>query len=92
MAKDKSNEPAARLKVGKIKITIWRNEYEKDGKKKGFYAAVPSCLYEGREGKLQDGDSFNKGQLLVLQRLAGKAFDRMLELEAAEKAREESGS
>lgn len=82
-----NNKPIDKLRDGKIKITIWRKEYEKDGQIRVFYVAEPSCLYEDKNKKLQDGHSFNKQQLIALSKLAEDAYSRIRELEAEDKAR-----
>lgn len=81
-----NNRPADTLRDGKIKITIWRREYEKDGQTRAFYVAEPSCLYE-KNGSLKDGHSFNKQQMLALSVLAKDAYERIGKLEADDKAK-----
>lgn len=80
-----NNKPIDTLRDGRIKATIWRNEIEKDGKKKAFFPVTFTRLYQDKKEKLQDGDSFTRTELLQVQRLAGKAYDRVLELKEEEK-------
>lgn len=83
----RKNKPLETLRDGRIKATIWRNESDKGA----FFPVNFSRLYEGKDQRLQDGDSFTKTDLLKVQRLAGVAYDVVLELEAAEKAEANGG-
>ncbi|MEM9450279.1 MAG: hypothetical protein AAGA75_17320 [Cyanobacteria bacterium P01_E01_bin.6] len=75
------SKPVETIRDGRIKATIWRNQ----GEKGAFFPVTFSRTYKDGEGNLQDGDSFTKTELLKVLRLADRAYDTVLGLEAAEK-------
>lgn len=65
-----SQKPITELRYGKVRAAIWRNET-----KAGIFHSVTfSRLYKTEQGKWADSNSFNRQDLLVLAKLAEKAF------------------
>ena len=85
MSNNAGNGPVDTLRDRSIKASIWRNETEKDGRKRVFFTTSYSRTYEDDDGNLRDSHSFSGAQNLQVARLAQKAYDRELELIAAEK-------
>lgn len=75
-----TNKPAATLRDGSIKATIWRNF----GDSGTFYSVRIARSYTDEQGHYHDTDSFSGSELLRVARLAGKAYDRANELRAAD--------
>lgn len=61
--------PAETLRDGFVKVTIWQN----DGEKGPYFTASFAKTYE-KDGKLQDGSSFNASDLLVIAELSRLAY------------------
>ena len=80
-----TRKPADTIRDHEMKITIWCNEYVKDGRARSFYSCDPDISYR-KDGQWHDGGSYSKEDLLRLKRLAGKAYDRIIQLEIKDKA------
>lgn len=74
--KQTKTRPVETLRDGSIKAAIWKNESEKGD----FFAVTFARTYKDGQGNLQDTDSFSGTQLLILARLAEKAYDRAAKL------------
>jgi len=71
------NKPIDTLRDGALKATIWANF----GEKGTFYSMTLRRTYTcPQTGNPKDGDSFSGTDPLRLQRLIGKADDRMQQL------------
>ena len=76
---DQKNRPVDTLRDGNLKAAIWENERED-------YTAHSVQFrrsYRDKEGQLRDTDSFAKGELLRLARLAEQSYDRIGKLREA---------
>jgi len=71
-AKDK---PVSHVRVGGVRIPIWRNETE--GK---IYhrAGLPELSYKGPDGEWMDAKSYNARDLVNLMKAAGLAHSEIL--------------
>ncbi|MEP1143983.1 MAG: hypothetical protein ABJH52_09700 [Henriciella sp.] len=78
-----SNKPLDKLKDGMISATIWQNETE-EGKTR--YSVTIARSYTDGDDKWHETNSFSTLELLMVSRLAGKAYDRIAELKAAARA------
>ena len=75
-----ADKPAATLRDHNIKAVIWRNQSDKGA----FYSVEFIRSYkDGDDWK--EARSFSNGQLLQVGRLAGMAYDKIAELEAADR-------
>lgn len=75
------NKPADTIRDGNLKCTIWRNE----GEKGPWYAADLVRTFKTESG-FKDTHSVPADDLLRVSHLAEKAYDRVLELKAQDKA------
>ena len=76
MFTNSTNKPAATLRDGRIKATIWRNA----GEKGTFHRVDFSRSYQDAKGDWHDSTSFSGTELLRLSHLAAKAYDKVAEL------------
>lgn len=70
-----SQKPIKELRFGKVRAAIWQNE-TKGGI---FHSVTFSRLYKTEAGKWADSTSFNRQDLLVIAKLAEKAFTTLHE-------------
>lgn len=64
-----SNKPAATLRCGSIKATIWRNE----GERGPFYSTTFSRPFKGAEGEWRNAGSFGLADLEAIALLTAQA-------------------
>lgn len=77
-----ANTPIDTLRDGQLKATIWKNH----GEKGNFYTVTITRTYKDDAGNYHDSDSFSGTQLLQVSHLAGRAYDRVNQLRAADRA------
>lgn len=77
---DTKNKPAATLRDGAIKATIWRNPSENGV----FFSVDYSRTYTDDSGHPKSTNSFSGSQVLKQAHLALKAYDRIAELRKGE--------
>ena len=83
---NETNKPQDTIRDGRLKAVIWGNPLQ-DGE--GLRYSVDFILsYQDGNGDWQDTRSFGNAELLRIQRLAGKAYDRIGELR--QEARDET--
>ena len=70
------NKPAATIRDGSIKATIWANF----GEKGTFYTVEISRTYKDDQGNYHDAHSFSGTQLLRVARVSHLAYTRISEL------------
>ena len=85
MTKKTKQRPVETLRDGAIKAAIWKNESENGV----FFNVTFARTYKDGDGDLNDTDGFSGTQLLRLSRLAGKAYDRTVELARNERDNED---
>ncbi len=73
----KNTQPAATLRDGALKATIWANPGKKNGTR---YSIDLSRSYTDDEGNWKDSHHFSPSELLRVARLAGQAYDRLGQL------------
>lgn len=78
-----SNKPLDKLKDGMISATIWQNQTEEG---KARYSVTIARSYTDDDDKWHETNSFSTLELLMVSRLAGKAYDRIAEIKAAARA------
>ncbi|WP_299962297.1 hypothetical protein [uncultured Roseobacter sp.] len=71
------NKPVATYRDGKLKATVWQNE-NRDGDT--YYTVNLAKLYEDRNGKLQETNSFSEAEIPRLKDLATEARAHALHL------------
>jgi hypothetical protein len=82
--KSESKKPVARIRVGSVHASIWRNAKDKGT----FYNVTFERRYKDRDDQWQGTQNYGAGDLLELAKAADLAHTRILELasEAAEEA------
>lgn len=83
-----ANTPIDTLRDGSLKAMIWKNH----GEKGNFFTVTITRTYKDDAGNYHDSDSFSGTQLLQMRHLAGRAYDRVNELRAADRAALENQS
>lgn len=83
-----SNKPLATVRDGAIKATIWTNPTDKGGVR---FSVELSRSYTDAQGKWHDTHYFGRNELLRVAHLAGKAYDAIAQLAAAEPTTDEAG-
>ena len=81
---DKS-QPAATLRDGAIKATIWKNA-AKDADKNDFYSVNIVRGYQDQDGNWKDTTSFSGAELLRVSNLAQRSYNKILQLRAQDGA------
>ena len=77
MAKKQNKvQPVEEVRIGSIKAAIWRNEGESGPR----FNVTFQRLYRDEQNKWHSTDSFGRDDLLVLARIAERAFDSIHEL------------
>jgi hypothetical protein len=71
-----NTKPAATIRDGALKATIWRNT----GDKGEFHSVRFTRTWKDEQGHYHDGDSFSGAELLRLAHLATKAYDEFASL------------
>lgn len=69
-----SNQPLDKLKDGLITATIWKNQSE-EGKSRYSVSIVRN--YTDKDDKWKETSSFSPLELLMVSRLAQRAYDRI---------------
>jgi len=77
-----STPPVDTVRVGRVSASIWQRH---DSEGKPFYNVTVSRSYrDGDDTKY--ADSFGRNDLLLLEKVVSKAFGKVLELEARDRA------
>ncbi|UYV12393.1 MAG: hypothetical protein NCW75_13975 [Phycisphaera sp.] len=79
-----TNKPAETIRDGSLKATIWKNPPKTGDDKGPFYSVQITRTWRDEHGTYHDSDRFSRSELLRVARLANRAYDRELELRAAE--------
>lgn len=88
MTNSTNNQPVATLRDGSLKASIWGNRKENGVR----YSVELVRSYTDDEGKWHDTHSLSNGELLRAARLWERAYDRVLELRAADKEAASDGT
>ena len=78
-----SNKPLDKIKDGMISATIWQNETD-EGKTR--YSVSIARSYTDTNDQWHETNSFSTLELLIVSRLAQKAYDRIAVLKEEAKA------
>jgi len=71
-----SKKPIETLRDGRLKAAIWQNESDKGS----YYTVSLAKVYEDREGKLRETNSFSAGEMLRVSELAREAHNVIRDL------------
>ncbi|WP_195820644.1 hypothetical protein [Roseobacter sp. MH60115] len=63
------NKPVETLRDGRLKAAVWQNENDKGR----YYTVSLAKVYEDRDGKLKETNSFSAGEMLRVSELAREA-------------------
>ena len=81
------SQPAHKLRVGALQVTIWRNH----GERGNWYSVIPSRSYKQGDDAWKETDSLNADDLLPMAKLLDLADTWITHQQAADaKARKES--
>ncbi|SMD04531.1 hypothetical protein [Primorskyibacter flagellatus] len=69
------NSPIETLRDGRLKASLWLNENDKGS----YYTVSLAKVYEDRDGKLKETNSFSAGELLRVAELAREAHGEIRE-------------
>ncbi|WP_299971709.1 hypothetical protein [uncultured Roseobacter sp.] len=72
-----SNKPLATFRDGRLKATLWQNQ-SRDGDT--YYTVNLAKVYEARDGKLQETNSFSDTEILRIAELGKEARTHALQL------------
>ena len=81
-------KPAAVIRDGALRATIWKNR----GEKGDFHSIRFTRTWNDEQGNWHDTDSFSGTDLLIVGRLAVRAYDAIAELRAADRAEREAAA
>ncbi len=84
MSTQSHNKPAATLRDGAINATIWKNT----GEKGSFYSVRITRTWKDPDGNFHDSSDYSGTDLLIVARLASKAYEHIAELRQHERASE----
>ena len=76
------NQPVKKINDGRITAAIWKNF----GEKGTFYSVTITRSFKDEQGNYKDTDSFSGTDLLIVGRLAVKAYDAIADMRAADRA------
>jgi hypothetical protein len=81
------SQPAHKLRLGVLQVTIWRNHSEKGN----WYSVIPSRSYKQGDDAWKETDSLGFDDLLTMAKLLDQAHTWIMHQQAADaKARRES--
>jgi hypothetical protein len=82
-----SNQPAHKLRIGVLQVTIWRNS----GEKGNWYSVIPARSYKAGDETWKETDSLGFDDLLTMAKLFDLAHTWIMHQQAADaKARKQS--
>ena len=76
------NQPVNKINDGRITAAIWKNF----GEKGAFYSVTITRSFKDEQGNYKDTDSFSGTDLLIVGRLAVRAYDAIVEMREADRA------
>lgn len=65
------NQPAGKIRLGRISCTIWENEHETQGR---WFSMALTRSYKDKNGNWQSATSFGRDDLLVVAEVCRLAF------------------
>jgi len=81
MNTETNNKPAATIRDGAISATIWKNQ----GEKGRFYSVRITRSWKDKDGNYHDSNDFSGTDLLIVSRLASRAYDTVCELRQSDR-------
>lgn len=73
-----NKKPAATVRDGSLKATIWQNE----GEKGAYFSVQITRTWKDEQGTYHDSDRFGRNELLRVAHLATRAYDELAKLHA----------
>ena len=81
------SQPAHKIRIGTLQVTIWRNH----GEKGNWYSVIPSRSYKKGDDAWKETDSLGFDDLLAMGKLLDQAHTWIMHQQQADsKARKES--
>jgi hypothetical protein len=79
-AETKKAAPVAKIRVGLVTVSIWKNTTDKGT----FYNTTVESRYRDKEGNWKSGNSYGIDETLALSKAADLAHTKMIELRNGE--------
>lgn len=79
--KNTTTKPVEEVRIGAVKAAIWRNVVDMGNNSRPIYSVTFHRLYRDGENAWKSTESFGRDDLLVLGKVAERAFDRIHELQ-----------
>jgi len=84
MSTNTPNQPVDRVRFGAVQAALWRNQ---DSEGRVRYNFSLERIYKDSNGDWQSTGSFGRDDALVVGKVAERAFERIHELQAADRAK-----
>lgn len=75
-----ATKPVGEVRIGAIKAAIWKNVVDMGNNGRPMYSVTFQRLYRDADNAWKSAESFGRDDLLVLAKVAERAFDRIHEL------------
>lgn len=76
-------QPAAKIRMGVVTVSIWRN-LDQDGR--AWYSATVERSYKDKNDQWKHTNSFGRNEMLVVAKIANLAHSKIHELESRDRA------
>ena len=76
-----TTKPVEEVRIGAVKAAVWRNVVDMGNNSRPMYSVTFQRLYRDGENAWKSTESFGRDDLLVLAKVAEKAFERVHELQ-----------
>jgi len=78
-----TTKPVEEVRIGAVKAAIWKNVVDMGNSSRPMYSVTFQRLYRDSENAWKSTESFGRDDLLVLAKVAERAFMRVHELHQA---------
>lgn len=78
-----TTKPLEEVRIGAVKAAIWRNVADMGNNSRPIYSVTFQRLYRDGDNAWKSTESFGRDDLLLLAKVAERAFDRIHEIQQA---------
>ena len=78
-----TTKPLEEVRIGAVKAAIWRNVANVGNNSRPMYSVTFQRLYRDGDNAWKSTESFGRDDLLLLAKVAERAFDRIHEIQQA---------
>ena len=78
-----TTKPLEEVRIGAVKAAIWRNVADMGNNSRPMYSVTFQRLYRDGDNAWKSTESFSRDDLLLLAKVAERAFDRIHEIQQA---------